>query len=377
VRDASTLRHTGLDRTADEADQGDEMRGPIELEIDVTDQAAIGMPARTAATVILPDPEDLGEAPIVCFAFPGGGYSRRYYTFDMPGDRGGGQAGWHASRGWIFVACDHLGFGDSTVPEVDVLNYDNVARGNKATVEHVLARLAAGSLAEDYPPVPHATSLGIGQSMGGCFTIVLQGQHGPFQGIASLGFSGIHTVVPSRPGGPPAVWPWFLRGADLGTAVPLNAATLATAAGPTLAGPESLEQAAAAAPEHPFQWAFHYDDEPPEMVAADMAAAAASTAEVPPWRSATTPSCGIYMVAPGTVATEAAAITVPVLLAMGERDVVPNPWLEPLAFRSSPDVTLFVCPRMAHMHNFAGTRHRFWARIHAWGSGVAALEAVS
>jgi hypothetical protein len=32
---------------------------------------------------------------------------------------------------------------------------------------------------------------------------------------------------------------------------------------------------------------------------------------------------------------------------------------------------------MAHMHNFAGTRHRFWARIHTWGSGVAALAAVS
>ncbi|HEY3810295.1 MAG TPA: hypothetical protein VGL49_02590 [Acidimicrobiales bacterium] len=352
------------------------MRGPVELEIDVTDEAAIGIPARTAATVVLPEPDDLGESPIVCFAFPGGGYSRRYYTFDMPRDQGGGQAGWHAARGWIFVASDHLGFGDSTVPEGNVLNYDNVARGNKATVEQVLARLAAGTLLEGYPAVPEVTSLGIGQSMGGCFTIVLQGQHGTFDGIAALGFSGIHTVVPSRPGGPPAVWPWMMRGADLETAAPLNAAALAAAAGPTLAGQESLEQAAAAASEHPFQWAFHFDDEPPEMVAADMGAAAGSTEGLPSWRSATTPSCGIYMVAPGTVATEAAAITVPVLLAMGERDVVPNPWMEPFAFRSSRDVSLFVCPRMAHMHNFASTRHLFWARIHAWGSGVAALAAV-
>jgi alpha-beta hydrolase superfamily lysophospholipase len=82
------------------------------------------------------------------------------------------------------------------------------------------------------------------------------------------------------------------------------------------------------------------------------------------------------MVAPGTVATEAAAITAPVLLAMGERDVVPQPWLEPTAFKSSTDVTLFVCPRMAHMHNFASTRRLFWARIHAWGTGVAALRAL-
>jgi hypothetical protein len=71
------------------------------------------------------------------------------------------------------------------------------------------------------------------------------------------------------------------------------------------------------------------------------------------------------------VATEAAAITVPILLAMGERDVVPDPWLEPTAYRSAKDISLFVCPRMAHMHNFAGTREAFWQRIHAWGEMVA------
>ncbi len=346
------------------------MRAPVELEVDVTDQVGLGIPAHTAATVVAPDPDQLADPPVVCFAFPGGGYSRRYYTFDMPGDDGTGQAGWHARRGWIFVACDHLGFGDSTVPDGNVLNYDNVALGNKVTVEQVMARLADGSLLEGYPPVRNAVVLGIGQSMGGCFTIVLQAQHRVFDGIASLGFSGIQTVVPSRPGGPSSVWPWILRGADLDSAVPLNAPALAAAAAPVLSGQESIEEAAASSSAHPFQWAFHFDDEPPEVVAADMAAAASSVAPLPPWRSATTPSCGIYMVAPGTVATEAASITVPILLAMGERDVVPNPWLEPFAFRSSPDVTLFVCPRMAHMHNFASTRHQFWARIHAWGTGI-------
>jgi alpha-beta hydrolase superfamily lysophospholipase len=349
------------------------MLGPVQFEVDVTDAVGLGVPAHTAVTALLPDPGDLARPPVVCFAFPGGGYSRRYYTFDMPDASGGGQAGWHASRGWIFFACDHLGFGDSTVPDDDVLTYETVAVGNKATVEHLMAGLAAGTLVDGYPPVPSATVLGIGQSMGGCFTIVLQGQHATFDGIASLGFSGIHTVVPSRPGGPPAVWPWLLRGTELGQAIPLNAAALAAAAGPTMGGQESVE-AAGEAGEHPFQWAFHFDDEPSEIVAADMAASAGGTGELPPWRSATTPSCGIFMVAPGTVATEAAAITVPVLLAMGERDVVPNPWMEPFAFRSSGDVTLFVCPRMAHMHNFAHTRYDFWARIHAWGSGVAALR---
>jgi hypothetical protein len=40
---------------------------------------------------------------------------------------------------------------------------------------------------------------------------------------------------------------------------------------------------------------------------------------------------------------------------MGERDVVADPRGEPRACSSAASVDLFVCQRMAHMHNFAGT----------------------
>jgi hypothetical protein len=340
----------------------------LDLRIDVSGPAGLGQPASTAATVRLPEPTNAETPTVVCFAFPGGGYCRRYYTFDMPDSTGGGQAGFHVDRGWIFVAVDHLGFGDSTVPDGDVLDYETIARGNRATVESIMAMLEAGTLLDGYPAVSWATKLGIGQSMGGCFTIVLQGQFATFDGIASLGFSGIHTHVPSRPGSPPSTWPWYLRGADVTTTPPLNAASLAAGTSAPDAGTQP--DAAPQAVEHPFTWAFHYDDEPAAVVAADMNAGL-DGGPLPEWRSPTTPSCGLYMVAPGTVATEAASITAPVLLAMGERDVVRDPWMEPFAFRSSTDITLFVCPRMAHMHNFAGTRHRFWDRIHTWGESVA------
>jgi alpha-beta hydrolase superfamily lysophospholipase len=355
---------------------------PVELVIDVTAEARIEMPARTAATVHLAPPDALASPPVVCFAFPGGGYSRRYYTLDLraeadpvgPDSGGSGQAAWHAARGWIFVSCDSLGFGDATAPARDVLTYENIAAGNQATVAAVLAALESGTVLDGYPPVTGATTLGLGQSMGGCFTIVLQGQHRTFDGIAALGFSAIHTVVPSRPGTPPIGWPWLLRGSGLTTPKVLNQAALAAASsGGQGAAPGDGTQT----PEHPFAWAFHWDTEPAGLVAADMSAAAEGyDGPLPPWRSPSTPACGIYMVAPGTVATEAASITVPVLVAAGERDVVPTPWLEPSAYRSSPDITLFVCPQMAHMHNFADTRHEFWARIHSWGTGVAAMRAV-
>ena len=138
---------------------------PVELVIDVTAEAGIGMPARTAATVHLPPADALASPPVVCFAFPGGGYSRRYYTLDLRAEAapvgtdsgGSGQAGWHAARGWIFVSCDSLGFGDATAPDGDVLTYENIARGNKATVAAVLAALESGTLLDGYPPVTGAT----------------------------------------------------------------------------------------------------------------------------------------------------------------------------------------------------------------------------
>jgi pimeloyl-ACP methyl ester carboxylesterase len=346
------------------------MPASVDFQVDVTDAAGTGKEAHTAVTVFLPDPGSMSDPPVVCFGFPGGGYSRSYFSFDMPGDSGGGQAGYHTSRGWVFAAVDHLGVGESTIVEPDTLDYETVALANKATVETVVTRLTEGTLADGFPPVARAVKIGIGQSMGGCFTIVLQAQHAPFDAIASLGYSGIHTLVPSRPGTPPIPWPWMRRGSDLASALPLNSRAL-SAGGPEIS--EVVGDASADA-EHPMQWAFHFDDEPADIVAADMAGAAGVMDNLPEWRSATVPACAIFMVTPGTVASEAASITVPVLLAMGERDVVPNPWMEPFAFRSSRDVTLYVCPRMAHMHNFAGTRRDFWARIHAWGCGVAATS---
>jgi pimeloyl-ACP methyl ester carboxylesterase len=288
----------------------------------------------------------------------------------MPDGSGGGEAGFHCDRGWIFVACDHLGFGESTVPEGNALDYENIARGNDAAVKAVMQKLESGTLLAGYPRLGGATKIGIGQSMGGCFTIVAQAHFGTFDGVGILGYSAIHTVVPSRPGTAAAVWPWVARGSPLDNPRILNKAALLAVAGPKLGAGEDIA-AAASDGEHPFAWCFHYDDEPADIVALDMGAAAGLDGPLPTWRSATTPPCGLYMVAPGTVATEAASITVPVFVGVGERDVVPDPWMEPKAYKSCRDIGVFVCPRMGHMHNFAHTRRELWQRIHSWGAGLA------
>ena len=336
----------------------------VTLRIDVTEAAGLGMELQTAITVYLPD--TLAEpAPVVCFAFPGGGYNRHYYSVDMPG-HAHGEAGYHCDRGWIFVSCDHLGAGDSSLPEdAHLLNYETLSRVNLATVTSVLNKLAEGEFG--LPPFTPGLVLGIGQSMGGCLTIVLQAHHAAFDGIAVLGFSAIQTVVPSRPGSATQQWPWIARGSDLRQPPIINKAMLA-AAQVTIQDQDDLAVDADSG-EHPLAWAFHYDDVPAELAQADLGAALAD-GSLPPWRSPVIPACAIQMLCPGTVAAEAAVITAPVLVAAGEREVIPDPWLEPSAYRSSSDVSLFVCERMAHMHNFASTRERLWRRIHHWGSGL-------
>ena len=47
----------------------------------------------------------------------------------------------------------------------------------------------------------------------------------------------------------------------------------------------------------------------------------------------------------------------------GERDVIPDPWAKPTAYRGSHDITVLVVPRTAHMRNFALTRGRLWDRL--------------
>jgi pimeloyl-ACP methyl ester carboxylesterase len=154
------------------------------------------------------------------------------------------------------------------------------------------------------------------------------------------------------------------RNALAAEAVVTNAPALAAAAG---AG-ESVGTAGIA-------WGFHYDDVDPAVVARDMEEYPARKGGLPAWGSATIPSpLVMWCVAPGAVLAEAAAIEAPVLVAMGERDVLVDPRGEVRAYASSSSVDFYVCPRMAHMHNFAGTRVEFWSRIETWGEWVRALR---
>lgn len=203
--------------------------------------------------------------------------------------------------------------------------------------------------------------------MGGCMTVIQQGRYHCYDGIAVLGYSAIHSHPPVAPASPKIVTPWIPRDAiNLEPFITTNAPTLSAAT--LLAGTPEAGTAMA--------WGFFFDDIDPRIVEIDLENFPAGTARLPAWRSSTMPlPVALEALTPGAVAPEAAAVSTPVLVAMGERDVVADPKGEPRAYLSANSVDLYVCPRMAHMHNFAGTRELLWHRIETWAAWVSRVKA--
>jgi alpha-beta hydrolase superfamily lysophospholipase len=284
--------------------------------------------AQQAVTLLVPatDDADADDAKVLVCAFPGGGYGRGYYDVEWKGSRSYSEAEHHASRGWLVACIDHLGVGDSSPVDPSVGLID-VAAADSAVTTKIAAGLRDGSLVPELGARAIDTVLGIGHSMGGYLLTVAQANHAPFDGVAILGSSAIHTVLPTPPDRP----------------------------GDLMAS---------------LRYVFHGDDVDPEIVEADLEGFPARTHQ-PHWASATAPLEAVTLLEPGIQAREAAAITVPVFVGCGERDVVPDPWLEPSAYRASSSIALHVVERMGHMHNFARSRVELWRQLHAWGSAVA------
>jgi pimeloyl-ACP methyl ester carboxylesterase len=291
----------------------------------------VGVAGEIAVTAYLPETV-AGDA--VLFLFPGGGYGRHYFDLSFDGHPDHSQARRHADGGLLTVTVDHLGVGDSTVP-AQPLGFAEVAAAGDAAVRTVLEQVRAGTFDPDLPAVPGAVAVGAGQSMGGHVVVWTQAAHDTFAAVAALGSSFTQTRLALQPGRRPP-----FRGDGMPA---------------VYAGMGDVDFAAS----------FHWPEEPPELVAADLDAE-----HLAPWRSATVPACAVELMEPFAVARQAAAVRVPVLLVYGEQDVTAEPLADLAVFRSTPDLSLLLVPRSAHMHNFAPTRHLVWARLESFADSV-------
>ncbi|TCM19429.1 hypothetical protein EDF56_10364 [Novosphingobium sp. PhB165] len=93
---------------------------------------------------------------------------------------------------------DHLGVGDSDIPEGGPADLSLVARCNHAALQAVLARLKAGELDGGIAPISPSVVMGEGQSMGGQIALLMQAAHDSFDGLALLGCSAVCTRLPAR-----------------------------------------------------------------------------------------------------------------------------------------------------------------------------------
>lgn len=325
----------------------------IERRIDVTSAAALGGSMSMAVTLYLPDPARLAPRPVAIFACPGGGYSRRYFDMHFAGHEGYSEAEWHAAQGVIYVAIDHLGVGESSIPDLSRIDFQTLAATHDACVRTVAAELNNGTVIDDFPAVS-PFRVGMGQSMGGGVTILAQGRFATFDAIAPCGVSAIHTALPQRD---PAA---FEHGVRRFEAVRDGRVT------------NHIEH------DHEgvdYRYAFHWEDVPDEILHEDMKGGYPVRKTAPDFGSVTIPHCAVQMMLPGAFAADAARVQVPVLVANGERDTCPQPKAEAAAYSACDDISIFIIPRMAHMHNFASTRALLWQRLHAWSSMLAACSA--
>lgn len=297
-----------------------------------------------AATVHLPRPDQLPERPILLICLPGSGYNRHYYDLREPGYS---EAEQHVAAGMIVVALDALGVGESSLPTPHESDKAAVARTTSEAVEQMREALCSGTLCKGFPAIERPVTIGIGQSMSGYIIASTQARHRTFDGIAILGASMIEVTMPGLDGQAPVTAPEGLSGEEAALFLLENT---------------------------DWKFVFHWEDVPQHIIDADMRGGLPVRRTAPYWGSMTAPGMIKTTTVPNSMADEAARIDVPVLVAMGERDVTKDPLEELAAFPRAQDRAAFVVPRMAHMHNFAGTRRLLWSRIESFARQVADLK---
>ncbi len=315
---------------------------PLRLTFDVTAASPNGENLEQAAWAFLPKNPQQAPAILVCLA--GGLYDKHYWHLEIPGHPGYSFGQHLADAGFIVIAVDHLGVGDSTDPvDSGPLSLELLSRGDAEVVRNVRRRSAEGCLIEALPPIALPV-VGVGHSMGSCLTTMVQARDRVYDAVALLGYGVQITNVFAKDAGAD----------DLEARVQENLAIACQFAG---AHPDDSH---AIGPREHLAAMFYAGEVPQEVMDADTAAQSRV-----PLRAAA------EVTTPGFVEQYTPRLDVPVFLAFGAGiDVSPNPYDEPAHYTASTDVTLHLVPKSGHCHNFASHRAALWDRIAAWVPAV-------
>ncbi|SEP19366.1 alpha/beta hydrolase [Trujillonella endophytica] len=308
------------------------MSAPVTVEVDVRAVAPPGG-ARAVVDVFLP-PADVGPAGTLWWLLPGGGMSRRYWDLDLPG---AGLARFLAARGHVAVTVDHLGVGESSVPDDPyALTAHAVADVNAAVLRSVADGLRAGTIGPE--PLPGLRTVGVGHSAGAGLLVTQQARHGGCEALALLGYGGR--------GMPEQLDPALARYAD---------------------DPDGLRRALPGLVRDRFGTAL------PDLDRRHGRDRSAEPGVPGALARASTPLLalvGLAAMVPGNAAAEIAALDVPVLLAHGDREIgAPLAEVAP-EFCGTGDLTLYRVTDSGHHHVVGPHRGRLFDRLLAWAGAV-------
>lgn len=312
------------------------MRGP--LTFDVTKAVGSDEQLTQKAWLFLPKLSADVRGVLLCFA--GGTYDKHYWHIDIDGYPGYSFAEHLADSGFVVIAVDHLGIGESTDPTAFApVGLELLAKGDAEVARQVRERLRHGELYGDLAPST-APLIGVGHSMGACLTTMVQATTHPYDAVVLLGYGvQITNVYQGTP----------------------DAAELEERIQQTI---EASCQLAGVKPTDTHFYAprghladlFYAGEVPQDVIDADTAV-----------QSRTPLRAAAEVTTPGMVERYAPQVDVPVFLGFGAAlDVSPNPYAEPANYTGSPDVTLHLVPSSGHCHNFASHRAQLWDRIARW-----------
>ncbi|MBZ4508195.1 alpha/beta hydrolase, partial [Mycobacterium avium subsp. hominissuis] len=109
---------------------------PISLTFDVSESIGTGEQLTQAAWVFLPERPSDASAVLLCLA--GGTYDKHYWHIDIDGHPGYSFGQHLADSGFVVIAVDHLGIGESTDPIASgPLGLELLARGDADVARQV------------------------------------------------------------------------------------------------------------------------------------------------------------------------------------------------------------------------------------------------
>lgn len=289
-----------------------------------------------------------GEAlPLALFCLPGGAMNRRFYDLvGEDGDESFSFAREMAARGLVSVLVDPPGIGDSDRPaDGYALTPERLADVLAQVCDLVVEDLRRGDVDPGLAPLPEVATVGLGHSMGALLAVLQQHRHRQHAAIALLGFG---------TGG----LPQYLSP---------EAAGLAADTGKVRAEMVRLARAMFRVP-YPDVASGGGDG---DFYGGSRAEPGGKRALMRA-RDRLLPVPAFMSLLPGNVAPEAAAIDVPVYLALGELDFAGRPDEVPESFTGSPGVTVQTLPETGHSFFLFPSRHGLFDGLADWARTLTA-----